>query len=111
MYILSGDTRRLDGMLENKVTNTAHVRCRFRQGAKAPCLPTAPLSVEAIRAYSILKLLLKALYLPGCCRSSRLLSLLLKEPDYSLFRLLLVYRAGYCRVERLYWLCLPAAAH
>ena len=39
------------------------------------------------------------------------ITLLLKEPDYSLFRLLSALLPGNCRIVGLFGCCLPAAAH
>ena len=47
-------TRQLDGMLEYYIIIDGSRPGRFREGANAPYLPTAPLSVEANRAFLVL---------------------------------------------------------
>ena len=66
--MFSGSTRRLDGMSEIKYLNTAHVRCRFRNGREPYSVLCSLPPVEAIRAFQYIILLLKALYLPGLGR-------------------------------------------
>ena len=84
--VSSGSKRRLDGMLEYNVIRYGSRPCRSRQGARRPWLLSSLPSVEATRALSEPLLLLKALYLPGCCPLEPApFTLLLKEPDYSFY--------------------------